>query len=142
MSDLDKLVLNMSPCLNRGVYAYCTISIGEPIPQGTICWFTETEGTSIILPIEVAERSALSIGFQAEWITLEVLSDLSIVGLTAAVSGVLAKAAISCNIVAGYYHDHLFVPAGKGQQALSADGAQWAPAPAGSVRWDTDRGWL
>ncbi|MFT3878132.1 MAG: ACT domain-containing protein [Gemmatales bacterium] len=56
--------------------------------------------------------------FQAEWITLEVYSDLSGVGLTAAVSGVLAKAGISCNVVAGYHHDHLFVPAGRGQEAV------------------------
>lgn len=118
MSELDKLVQNMSPRLNPGVYAFCTLSMKESIPPGTICWFAEAEGVSIIVPIEVANQAGLSIGFQAEWITLEVHSDLAAVGLTATVSGVLTQAGISCNVVAGYHHDHLFVPAGKGQEAL------------------------
>ena len=39
-------------------------------------------------------------------------------GLTAAVSTALAGAAISCNVLAGFHHDHLFVPADRADEAL------------------------
>jgi len=119
MIELDLLLKNMKPRLCSGIYAFCMMPSKILIPIGTICWFAEPEGISVILPIETARSSGLSIGFQAEWITLEVHSDLAAVGLTAAVSGALAKAGISCNVVAGYHHDHLFVPAGRGQEAVS-----------------------
>ena len=100
------------------MYTFCTLQPGTPIPQGTIGWFRESEGISAIVPLETANRLGLSLGFKADWITLDVVSDLSSVGLTAVVSTALAKAGISCNVVAGYHHDHLFVPAGKGKEAL------------------------
>ena len=119
MINLEQLVQKMQPRLNSSIYTFCTLQNGQPIPQGTISWFVESEGISVIVPIEIAERAGLTIGFQAEWITLEVNSDLAALGLTAAVSTVLAQAGISCNIVAGYHHDHLFVPAGRGQDAVN-----------------------
>jgi hypothetical protein len=45
-------------------------------------------------------------------------SSLDSVGLTAAVSGKLAAHGISANIIAGFYHDHVFVPRNKAQLAL------------------------
>jgi hypothetical protein len=51
---------------------------------------------------------------------LEVHSALEAVGLTAAISNVLKDAGISCNVVAGYTHDHLFVPVDRAQDALAA----------------------
>jgi hypothetical protein len=55
--------------------------------------------------------------FRAAWITLMVHSDLEAVGLTAAFAHALGQAGISCNVVAGAYHDHIFVPF---EQALPA----------------------
>ena len=51
-------------------------------------------------------------------ITLQVYSDLEAVGLTAAVSGVLAEQNLCANIIAGLNHDHLFVPYRRGDEAL------------------------
>ena len=53
-------------------------------------------------------------------ISLNVHSSLDAVGLTAAFSAKLAEKNISANVVAAYYHDHIFVPEEKAEQALAA----------------------
>lgn len=56
-----------------------------------------------------ADSLGLNYSFVASWITLDVHSDLEAVGLTAAFSHALANAGIACNVIAAYYHDHIFV---------------------------------
>ena len=80
----------------------------------------EPEGLSAILPEQIALDLGLPVAFTAAWITLTVHSDLAAVGLTAAFSQALGQAGISCNVVAGVHHDHLFVPVGQAQQAMDA----------------------
>ncbi len=67
-----------------------------------------------------ATRAGLQALFPCAWITLSVHSDLQAVGLTAAFASALGKAGISCNVVAGAYHDHIFVPAEQAQRAMDA----------------------
>ena len=69
----------------------------------------EAEGYTVVLNRQVADSLALDYNFVASWITLTVHSALDAVGLTAAFSNALAQNGISCNVVAGYYHDHIFV---------------------------------
>jgi hypothetical protein len=68
---------------------------------------------------EDADRLQLRYDFVAGWITLQVHSALAAVGLTAVVSTALADAGISCNVVAGYHHDHLLVPLERVDEALT-----------------------
>ena len=79
----------------------------------------ETEGITIILNKEAAERLKLEYPFIASWITLTVHSCLDAVGLTYSFSKALTKENISCNVVAGYYHDHLFVDKKDAEKAMA-----------------------
>jgi uncharacterized protein len=71
--------------------------------------FREQEGLTLVLQKEQADALQLSYSFVTAWITLTVHSSLEAVGLTAAFATALAEENISCNVVAAYYHDHIFV---------------------------------
>ncbi len=78
----------------------------------------DSEGLTLVLTREQADSAGLPYDYLAARITLRVHSDLAAVGLTAAVSSALAAAGISCNVLAGYHHDHLLIPAERAQEAL------------------------
>jgi hypothetical protein len=73
---------------------------------------------TVILSKEQADDVGLRYLVVLAWITLTVHSSLEAVGLTAAVSKALTNVGISCNVVAAYYHDHIFVPIKDAQQAM------------------------
>lgn len=108
--NLKNILKNLNPSLNKGKYVYCTIDSIDKIPLSKILFlFKETESITIVVKKEDAEELNLDFSYVASWITLEVHSSLSAVGLTAAFSQALSEAGISCNVVAAYYHDHIFV---------------------------------
>lgn len=117
--DLKELIKNMEPVLNEGEYVFSTVKNLDDIPREvTICEIKEKEGITLILSKQDAERLGLAFTFIASWITLNVHSALEAVGLTAAFASALSKNDISCNVIAGYFHDHIFVNVKDGEQAL------------------------
>ncbi|MES2776189.1 MAG: ACT domain-containing protein [Bacteroidota bacterium] len=108
--NLSILLKNLEPELHAGDYVYCTTNndVLRHDP-GVILFFKEPEGHTLILEKETADRLELTYTFIASWITITVHSALDGVGLTAAFSTALADAGISCNVVAAFYHDHIFV---------------------------------
>ncbi len=118
-SDLSLLLRGLNPVLHPGEYVFCTVDSAEMPPHCLpLATFQESEGLSLILDRNQAEKSGLAYSFPCAWITLSIHSALNAVGLTAVVSSALAEQAISCNIIAGYYHDHLFIPLDAADQAL------------------------
>lgn len=108
--NLKELIRNMEPILNNGAYIFATVSDITAIPRAmTICEIKEKEGVTVVVSKENAIQLKLPIDFIMSWITLNVHSSLEAVGLTAAFATALGKNNISCNVIAGYYHDHIFV---------------------------------
>ncbi|MEV4923953.1 ACT domain-containing protein [Streptomyces roseoverticillatus] len=129
--DLSKLLSGMRPELNAGRYVYATVE-GEEPPAGVapVVMVREPEGLTLVVRQEDADAAGLSYDYVAGWITLRIHSALEAVGLTAAVSQALAQADLSCNVVAGFHHDHLFVPYERAEEAVAvlerlASAAEW-----------------
>ncbi|MDP5836299.1 ACT domain-containing protein [Pseudomonas aeruginosa] len=114
-TSLRTLLRTLTPELNPGDYVFCTCAAGA-LPNGAepLASFREREGLTLVL-----ERLGLPYEYVAAWITLTVHSSLAAVGLTAAFATTLAEAGISCNVMAGYFHDHLFVARDEGRRALA-----------------------
>ncbi len=118
-TDLQKLLKEMNPKLNDGEFVYCLVdSISHAAALNPLCFFQEEEGVTVILPRADADKAGLPYSVICAWITLTVHSALEAVGLTAAVSHALTNANISCNVVAAYYHDHIFIPVKDVEQAM------------------------
>ncbi|MFI1963141.1 ACT domain-containing protein [Streptomyces pathocidini] len=116
--DLRKLLSGMSPVLNPGRYVFTTVEGGPPAGVAPVVTVAEPEGLTLVVPVEEADAAGMSYEYVAGWITLRVHSALDAVGLTAAVAQELAAAGLSCNVVAGYHHDHLFVPHERAAEAV------------------------
>lgn len=119
-TNLARLLQSMTPQLNPGQYVFCCVP-AEYDCSGLrpIVSLRESEGVSLVLPREVADAHSLNYDYISAWITLEVHSSLAAIGLTASFSAALAQAGISCNVVAGFHHDHIFVPSECAEKALS-----------------------
>jgi len=120
-TDLNTLIAQMRPMLDPEPYVFCTFAnrtFEDLVDYDAVGLFAETEGTTAILPVERARELGLA---DAEWfrrITLTVHSSLEAVGLTAAIAEALTRKGISANVVAAYFHDHVFVPAERAEEAL------------------------
>ena len=111
----------MKPEMADGIFVFCTVANDAEIPAAItpLLTFREAEGTTLVIPREEAERLALPHQFPSRLISLTVHSSLEAVGFLAAITARLAAAGISVNAVSAFYHDHLFVPEQRADEALS-----------------------
>ena len=111
-TDLATMLASLDVARRPGVFTYIEIP-GTPttelveLAQAVV---VEDEGTTVVLDVEHARAARLSFEVELAWLSLTVHSSLEAVGLTAAFSAALGDAGISCNVLAGYRHDHLLVP--------------------------------
>lgn len=118
--DLARLIAGMRPELDPVAWVFCTTTDpAHPARAGALMTFAEAEGLTLILPAEAAEP-ALNPVFRCRRITLTVHSALDAVGLLAAVTARLAALGMGVNPVSGWFHDHLFVPEDRADQAMAA----------------------
>lgn len=112
-NDLSVLLRSMEPVLHPEPYGFAVREGALPFqPFATVA---EAEGMTVVAPLAL-------LGAGAPWarISLTVHSDLAAVGLTAAFATALGAEGISCNVIAGYHHDHLFVQWGRREDAMRA----------------------
>ncbi len=121
--DLTKLIASMTPVLAGESYIFGTLDSCDYQQLSLIkplCTFQEKEGLTVIVSQNKAEEHNIEYTGIFKCITLNVHSSLEAVGLTAAVASKLAQSNISANVVAAYYHDHIFVGESDAENALHA----------------------
>ena len=120
--ELNELLKSMSPKIQSGEYVFCTVEgdSANYTSLNPLACFKESEGLTLILSVEEAEKARLAFESTFKQITLTVHSSLDAVGFTAAVAAKLSSYGISANVVAAYYHDHIFVPSERADEALMA----------------------
>jgi hypothetical protein len=114
------MLAGMTPVLREGEFVFCSVPEEGEIPASLnpLGRFREAEGTTLILERSAAREAGFDVSLPMRQITLQVHSALDGVGLTAAVASALGRADIPCNMVAGFHHDHVFVPTGLAEPAL------------------------
>lgn len=120
-TNLKILLKSMKPNVIDGEFVFITFKdgqYGEHADLHPIAMFCENEGMTLVIPKASAEKEGLSFDSVFSCITLNVYSSLEAVGLTAAFSNKLADNGISANVIAGYYHDHIFVQIDTADKAL------------------------
>jgi uncharacterized protein len=118
---LNTLLATMHPSLSDDEYVFLTGARESPATQGVrpILTFREKEGETWIVTDREAAQLDCEGAFRSRLITLNVHSSLEAVGFLARIATELAKAGISVNAVSAFYHDHLFVPADRAEEALN-----------------------
>ena len=122
-TNLSKLLATMAPQLLADEYVFVTVENGRYGDYATlspIATFMEAEGLTLVLTKTKADKGGLNYEATFRCITLLVHSSLEAIGLTAAIATKLATHQISANVIAGYFHDHIFVQAEKAESAMSA----------------------
>jgi hypothetical protein len=111
----------MRPELHPETYGYACLDPAQALPEGLVpfAMVAEAEGLTVVAP--EAQLVALGVEHLGGWarISLTVVSDLAAVGLTAAIAQALAAAGISANVIAGYHHDHIFLPRERAHEAMT-----------------------
>ena len=123
-TDLEYLLRAADPVLDDQHYVFVSLSgdYGDYTDWHPIASVAETEGLTLVIRRSFAYENHIAYDDILQRITLRVHSSLSAVGLTAAFSAALTREGISANVVAGYYHDHIFVPVADAARAMVALG--------------------
>jgi hypothetical protein len=118
-TDLSRMLASLDVERRSGRFAFVT-GRWPTLRDAAAATVEEADGTTIVVDADLARANGAQVDAEFAWLTLTVWSSLEAVGLTAAVSRTLADAGIACNVLAGYHHDHLLVPADRADDAIAA----------------------
>lgn len=121
--NLTQLLKEMSPILQDGEFVFTSFpgsQYGDHAHLDPVASAIEAEGLTLVIPKVKADEFSVSYEGSYRMITLQVHSSLEAVGLTAAFATKLGEHNISANVIAGYFHDHIFVQAEKASLAMQA----------------------
>lgn len=120
-TDLNTLLQTLQPVLSVDAFVFVSVPYAVSPTQlaNALMVYKEDEGTTLILESSFASNEGFAVDSTFKCITCNVHSSLDAVGMTAVMSAALTKANISANVVAGYYHDHIFVPVGRADEAIA-----------------------
>lgn len=121
VTDLKVLLQSMTPVLDDTAYGYVVAKPGQALAASDVfATVTEAEGQTIVSKVTMLRNAGYDVTSEWARITLEIHSSLEAVGLTAAFATALGEAGVSANVIAGFYHDHIFVQWDKRHDAMSA----------------------
>jgi len=123
ITDLSYLLKNLTPVMSTDDYVFISLppsQVTSILVDDALALFKEEEGVTLILEKHAALQADLVFEGTYKRITCKVHSSLDAVGMTAAMSAALTQVGISANVVAAYYHDHIFVPSNKAGLAIEA----------------------
>ncbi|TGP21983.1 MULTISPECIES: ACT domain-containing protein [unclassified Mesorhizobium] len=120
-TNLQRLLASMTPQLLPDVHVFATLAPGVAVPDGLdpMMSFREREGLTLIVTEDAAKSAGFAGTFRCRMITLNIHSSLEAVGFLAAITTRLAAAGMGVNPVSAFYHDHLFVPAERAEEAMA-----------------------
>ena len=120
--NLETLLKAMSPALHDEEFVFCSVNgeLSDYQSLTPVATFKESEGLTLVLQKQVAIHAGIDFEGVFRMITLTIHSSLDAVGLTAAVSTKLTEKGISANVIAAYYHDHIFVQSEQAEFAIAA----------------------
>lgn len=121
-TEIARLLADLRPVLSAGDYVFCTFEnadYGAFANLEPIAAMLENEGLTLVIPLAVAKKNHIPYSSVFKQISLTIHSSLDAVGLTAAFSTALAAAGMSANVIAGYYHDHIFVQREHAKRAMA-----------------------
>jgi hypothetical protein len=118
--NLRTLLASMAPTLDDTEYVFLPVPRGFDVQSTPLMRFQEAEGDTLVMSKEAAAREGLPSERLFRRLVLSVHSDLTAVGFTSAIAARLTRHGISANVIAAYYHDHVFVAAKDADRALAA----------------------
>lgn len=132
-AELDRIIASLDARI-EGHYVFTTHA---QIPDDVEVFASvrEQEAVTSVIPVTEAERLGLPTEPSYTRISIGAKTSLDMVGITSMLAQTLASREIPCNVIAGFYHDHLFVPenqAGEAQallNALSKQAQGWSELP-------------
>lgn len=109
-TNLQAVLNSMQVVCDDLEYGFATLPAGTDIdPKAVLGVFQEVEGLTLIATKGYLEGSKIAFEGPFAKLTIDVHTSLELVGLTAVLATKLAANNISANVVAAYYHDHVFV---------------------------------